>query len=78
MAASVDFDKDTVGALPAGWIAGVTGSGAPKWAIEADATAPSRANVLKQSGSGSFPWCVKKDVSISDGAVEVKFKPIAG
>jgi hypothetical protein len=74
----ITFDKDPVGALPAGWVAGVTGRGAPKWAIETDGTAPSAPNVLKQSGSGAFPWCVKKDVSLADGAVEVKFKPISG
>ena len=34
--------------------------------------------MLKQSGSGTFPWCVKKDVSVADGSVEVKFKSISG
>lgn len=34
--------------------------------------------VLEQSGSGTFPWCVKKDVSLHDGFVEVKFKPLRG
>src|SRR5437773_1209702 len=77
-AETITFDKDPVGALPAGWVAGVTGRGAPKWAIEKDGTAPSAPNVLKQSGSGAFPWCVKKDVSLTDGALEVKFKPISG
>ena len=41
-------------------------------------SAPSAPNVLKQSGSGDFPWCVMKDASLADGFVEVKFKPIAG
>src|SRR5450755_4389002 len=77
-AETINFDNDRVGALPAGWVAGVTGRGAPKWAIEKDGTAPSAPNVLKQSGSGAFPWCVKKDVSLTDGTVEVKFKPISG
>jgi len=77
-AETITFDKDPAGALPAGWVAGVTGRGAPKWFIETDSTAPSAPNVLKQSGSGAFPWCVKKDVSLTDGAVEVKFKPISG
>jgi hypothetical protein len=77
-AETISFDKDPVGSLPAGWVAGVTGRGAPKWAIETDRTAPSAPNVLKQSGSGAFPWCVKKDVSLTDGTVQVKFKPISG
>src|SRR5207247_8097406 len=78
MSATVNFDRDQVGSLPAGWKAGVTGRGSPKWAVDADATAPSPPNVLKQSGSGAFPWCVKSDVPIADGSVETKFKPISG
>ena len=77
-AQTTGFDADTVGALPAGWRAGVTGRGSPKWSVEADASAPSRPNVLKQSGSGFFPWCVRPDVSLADGHVETKFKPISG
>src|SRR5262245_16588515 len=78
LAETISFDKDAPGSAPSGWRAGVTGRGSPKWLVEADATAPSRPNVLKQSGSGTFPWCVKQDVSLSDGYVEVKFKPISG
>ena len=74
----INFDRDATGALPAGWAAGVTGRGAAHWAVEADAHAPSPPNVLRQSGTGDFPWCVKKDVALADGFVEVKFKPIAG
>jgi hypothetical protein len=74
----IGFDKDGVGGLPTGWTCGVTGRGSPKWTVEADTTAPSEPNVLKQSGSGTFPWCAKKDVAIADGFVEVKFKPLQG
>ena len=77
-AETINFDADAVGALPVSWIAGVTGSGNPKWTVEPDATAPSGRNVLKQSGSGSYPWCVRKDASIADGFVEVKFKALTG
>ena len=77
-AETLSFDTDKPGALPVGWIAGVTGRGTPKWSVEADGTAPSKPNVLKQSGTGTFPWCVRKGVSISDGFVEVKFKSISG
>ena len=75
---SIDFDKTSMGQLPAGWVGGVTGEGSPKWSVEIDTTAPSQPNVLKQSGSGKYPWCVKKDVSLKNGYVEVKFKPIGG
>jgi hypothetical protein len=74
----IDFDTDPIGSLPAAWTAGVTGRGAPKWAVEKDATAPSAPNVLKQSGSGDFPWCVRRDKVLADGFVEVKFKALSG
>ena len=73
-----NFDKATVGAAPAGWTCGVTGRGSPRWQVEGDATAPSKPNVLKQTGSGTFPWCVKSGVAIKGGFVEVKFKALSG
>jgi hypothetical protein len=75
---TVNFDMDSVGKAPSGWICGATGKGAPRWIVETDATAPSHPNVLKQSGSATFPWCVKDDSVMADGTVEVKFKPVAG
>ena len=78
MAETIHFDADTAGALPSGWIAGVTGRGSHRWTIEADASAPSKPNVLKQSARGDFPWCVVRDARLADGFVEVKFKPISG
>src|SRR5690349_12000750 len=77
-AATENFDNAKPGGLPEGWVAGVTGKGDPRWAVEADPTARSAPHVLKQSGKGTFPWCVKKDVSLTDGFVEVKFKPLSG
>jgi hypothetical protein len=77
-AETINFDSDSPGGLPAGWEQGVTGKGNPKWAVRADVGAPSKPNVLEQSGSGTFPWCVNRDVSREDGFVEVKFKPVAG
>ena len=78
MSQSENFDQTAVGALPAEWISGVTGFGSPQWAVTPDPTAPSKPNVLKQSGSGTYPWAVKKDVSLRDGFVETKFKAISG
>jgi hypothetical protein len=77
-AATVDFDEIATGTLPSDWTAGVTGSGTARWTVEADATAPSAPNVLRQSGKGTFPWCVKKNAALADGFVEVKFKPLSG
>ena len=78
LAETASFDQDKPGAPPAGWIAGVTGRGNPAWAVAADATASSAPNVLRQSGSGTFPWCVKRGVAIADGFVEVKFRSERG
>ena len=74
----VDFDRMPAGAAPEGWTSGVTGKGAPRWRVEPDSTAPSKPNVLKQSGQGTFPWCVLRAASVADGFVEVRFKPISG
>ena len=78
LAQTVNFDSDPVDFAPTGWTCGVTGRGTPRWSVIADSSAPSKPNVLKQSGRGAFPWCVKSGVSLADGFVEVKFKPISG
>jgi hypothetical protein len=77
-AETVNFDSDKPGTAPGGWHCGSTGGGAPRWTVEADTSAPSKPNVLKQSGAGTFPWCVKTGTSLADGMVEVKFKPLSG
>lgn len=77
-AETVNFDDMKTGATPPGWTATQTGNGTAKWAIEKDESAPSKPNVLKQSGQATFPVCFKNDANIKDGFVEVKFKPIAG
>jgi hypothetical protein len=73
---AVTFDSSSN--LPAGWVSGITGAGSAKWEIIADNGAPSRPNVLRQSGEATFCWAAKRDVSIKDGFVEVKFRPISG
>jgi len=78
VAETVNFDEMKTGAPPPGWTATQTGSGTAKWAVEKDDSAPSKPNVLKQSGQATFPVCFKNDTNIKDGFVEVKFKPIAG
>src|SRR5438105_3684692 len=78
LAETINVDRDSPGALPAGWEQGVTGKGSPKWAVRADPGAPSKPNVLEQSGSGTFPWCVLRKTSIENGFVEVRFKALSG
>jgi hypothetical protein len=75
---TVNFDAAPTGQPPAGWTCTKTGNGDAKWAIEKDDTAPSKPNVLKQSGVATYPICFKADASLTDGFVEVKFKPISG
>jgi hypothetical protein len=78
MAETLNFDNDPAGSSPEGWLFGMTGKGEPRWAVEAEPTAPSKPNVLKQSGRATFPVAIKRDTNIRDGFVEVKFKPVAG
>jgi hypothetical protein len=73
---TVNFDSLATGAPPPGWAATKTGTGAPKWTIEKDDTAPSKANVLKQSGQATYRVCIKDDTNLKDGFVLVKFKPV--
>ena len=72
------FAADVTGAPPKGWIITMTGKGDPIWTVETDDSAPSRSNVLKQSGKATFPLALKQGTSLTDGFVEVRFKAIAG
>src|SRR5713226_5302220 len=78
LADTVNFDNFTTGAPPPGWTATKTGTGAAKWTVEKDPSAPSQPNVLKQSGQATYPVCIKDDTNLKDGFVEVKFKAISG
>lgn len=72
------FDTAKTGTLPPDWECGVTGKGTPRWVVRADAAAPSKPNVLEQSGSGTFPWCVLRVSSLESGHVEVRLKALSG
>jgi hypothetical protein len=75
---AVSFESNQTGVAPEGWTATLTGSGDPKWTVESDETAPSKAKIVRQSGRATFPLLLKNDTSIKDGFIEVKFKAIAG
>ena len=77
MADTINFSADAVGQPPTGWTCGMTGRGTAKWTVETDAGAPG-GKALRQSGSATFPWCVKGDARLADGWVEAKFKPLSG
>ena len=78
MADTVNFDDPKPGSSLHGWTATHTGTGHAIWQVVADGSAPSKPNVLKQSGEATYPVCIKDDTSLKDGFVEVKFKPISG
>ncbi len=75
---TINFDQAQAGKPPSGWTATQTGSGQAIWTVVQDDTAPSRPNVLKQSGKATYPICLKDETTLKDGFVEVKFKAISG
>jgi hypothetical protein len=75
---AISFDSNRTGVAPEGWTATLTGSGDPKWTVESDDSAPSKAKVIKQSGRATFPLLLNNDAGIRDGFVEAKFKAVAG
>ena len=77
-ASGENFDQTKIGAAPVGWTATQTGIGTAHWSVEKDDSAPSKPNILKQSGEADYPVCLKTDTQLKDGFVEVKFKPISG
>jgi hypothetical protein len=78
MADKVSFDTDAIGSVPAGWTPAKTGAGNPKWTVEEDPTAPSKAKVVKQSGRATYSLLLKNETSVKNGFVEVRFKAISG
>jgi hypothetical protein len=78
LADTINFDDLKTGAPPPGWTASRTGKGDAKWEVVADDSAPSKPNVLKQSGEATYPICSKNNSSLKDGFVQVMFKPVSG
>jgi hypothetical protein len=77
-AETVNFEAEAVSAPPRGWTITMTGRGNPKWTVEKDDAAPSKSNVLKQSGKATYPLALRDGTSIKDGFVEVNFKALSG
>lgn len=75
---SVGFETDAVGAAPKGWTATKTGQGNPKWTVEQDGAMRSKSNILKQSGTATYPLLLKDNTEIQDGFIEIMFKAISG
>jgi hypothetical protein len=78
-----NFDSDNAGTMPAKFHAARTGQGAEgKWVVMADATAPSKPNVVAQTSTDKtdyrFPVLISDEGSFKDFDLSVKFKAIAG
>jgi hypothetical protein len=77
-AETIGFDGNTIGAAPTSWVLTKTGRGTAKWTVEMDATAPSKGQILKQSGVATYPLALKTGTAIQNGFSEVKFKALSG
>lgn len=83
LAETISFDRARVGPIGKGWSVAMTHEGgAPRWEVLADASAPSRPNVLAQTSadntSGRFPLAVYDRAKLTNGWVSVRFKPVSG
>ena len=68
---TINFDDVRNGKLQPDWLGTQTGTGAAKWDVEMADDAPSKPNVLKQSGIATFPVCIKRDTNVENGFVAV-------
>lgn len=76
-----DFHDAKVGPVPKGWIAGVTGSKAgkaPRWEVIRDEDHLVLAQLESGGARGDYPVCLKRESSMKDGKVSIRFKPISG
>ena len=78
----VTFDTGPVGRVPAGWTIAMTNHGAPpQWQILQDSSAPTQPYVLAQTSTGASDRCplaILDSVSLKDGDVSVRIKPVSG
>ena len=58
-AETIHFDGAKPGEAPPGWTATQTGRGNARWAVVVENSAPSKPNVLKQSGEAAYPICLQ-------------------
>ncbi len=75
----VTFDDLKPGEAPSGWVIGFFGDkGAPKWSVAAEPSAPSKPNVLRQSGSVIYGFLVAPALNGKDGSVQSRFRIESG
>ncbi len=79
----INFDRDSLGKTPAGWTVAMTNGGAaPRWEVRQDSSAPTQPYVLAQLSSDPrqdrFPMAILDKMSVRDGDVSVRLKPVSG
>lgn len=79
----VNFDTAPVGQLPPGWTVSMTNHGGPpQWQILKDQSAPTQPYVLAQTSSdptgNRCPLAIYNIVSLKNGDVSVRIKPVSG
>src|SRR5450432_982065 len=78
----VTFDTFALGKTPPGWTVAMTHPGrAPQWEIRRDDSAATQPYVLAQlsdSGEDRSPLAILDNMSLRDGDVSVRVKPVSG
>ncbi|PWU04550.1 MAG: hypothetical protein C5B51_16490 [Terriglobia bacterium] len=79
----INFDHESVGRPPTGWSVAMTNHGAaPRWEVREDPSAPTPPYVLAQVSADPrqdrFPLAILDTVSLRDGDVSVRLKPVSG
>ena len=79
----IDFERDTVGALPSGITLALTGGGPPPaWSVVEDTTAPAGRKVLAQTSADRtdhrFPLAIFEQPAPANVDVRVRFKAVSG
>jgi hypothetical protein len=79
----INFDRFPVGATPPGWtVPGSVHGPPPRWEVLQDQTAPTKpyvlAQVSKDPGEDRFPLAILDGMTMRDGEISVRIKPVAG
>ena len=78
-----NFDTCPIGRTPPGWTIAMTDHGAaPQWEVVRDRSAPTQPYVLAQtshdSNTSRCPLAIFEGMSVQNGDVSVRLKPVAG
>jgi hypothetical protein len=79
----INFDTSALGKTPPEWTVAMTNRGrAPRWEVVRDETAPTQPYVFAQTSADRvgdrFPLAILNNVTMRDGEVSVRIKPVSG